>query len=181
MFVFLCWNDAAEDRCLHTHRPEMFRYIYLCNMKYIAQSVPIFTTADLIEYHCFFWSSSFPLDLFHFIKLLLCSILEYAYKHYSYCFHIASSSCTANLTYLTLIQAKLNHQWCYTHTHTQKSSIIYILPTFNIIVIVSVLSLARYRTWEKINKCVPVVELPQVVGFFKCFWIFLSCMLKIRL
>lgn len=126
VFVFLCWNDAAEDRCLHTHRLEMFRYIYLCNMKYIAQSVPIFTTADLIEYHCFFWSSSFPLDLFHFIKLLLCSILEYAYKHYSYCFHIASSSCTANLTYLTLIQAKLNHQWCYTHTHTKEFNNIYL-------------------------------------------------------
>lgn len=40
---------------------------------------------------------------------------------------------------------------------------------FNIIVIVSVLLLARYRTWEKINKCVPIVELPQVVGFFEMF------------
>jgi len=42
-------------------------------MKYIAQSVPIFTTADLIQNHCFSDVLLFP-RAFCFIKLMLCSI-----------------------------------------------------------------------------------------------------------
>lgn len=38
----------------HSKAGDVLKYIYfLCPMKYIAQSVPIFTSADLIEYPCF--------------------------------------------------------------------------------------------------------------------------------
>lgn len=117
MCLFLWWNYTAVNQCLYTQRTEIFLYLYLFKyirlhpVKYIAQSAATFIIADLIEYCCFSDVLLFPLACLIFITLfMLCSLWLWAQEHYSSCFDIASYSSIAILTYLTLTQAKLNHQ-----------------------------------------------------------------------
>lgn len=131
----------------------------VCPMKYIAQSVPIFTTADLIEQHCF--SEALVFRWASFVLLNLCSVRFIAgIETLLHCKLLLS----ANLTCLTLTQAKSNQQYCCRHTNTHKSPIIYILPAFNIIVTTTLFS-HRLEKLGKINKHVPVIEFPEAVGF----------------